>query len=154
MSGGHELAVERVMDVPVAAVWRAVTDQLEQWWCPRPWKTKVVALDWRAGGRFDTVMRGPDGEVHPGEGVLLEVVPERRFVFTNLLDAEWTPRTPEPVGIVGIMTFTDLGDGRTHYRAAARHADEDACERHRAMGFEQGWGVVAGQLEEVARSLA
>ena len=153
MTDAHELAIERVMDAPVAAVWRAFTDHLAQWWCPRPWTTQVVALDWRAGGRFAMTMHGPDGEVAPIEGVILDVAPERRMVFTTLLDADWMPRTPEPVAIVGIFAFAGREDGRTDYRAAARHASDTDRERHRAMGFEAGWGAVAAQLEAVARSL-
>ena len=153
MSDPHELAIERILDAPVGAVWRAFTGHLAEWWCPRPWTTEVIAIDWRAGGRFATAMRGPDGEAQPIEGVLLAVEPERRVVFTNLLDADWNPLAPEPVGIVGTFAFTDLGDGRTGYRASARHASEAAREQHRAMGFEEGWGAVADQLEEVARRL-
>ena len=154
MSEGHELAVERVMDVPVAAVWRAITERIADWWCPRPWTTEIVGLDWRAGGRFAFLMHGPAGEAFPVDGVLLELVPERRIVFTNLIDADWTVQAPQPVGMIGIFTLSDLGDGRTDYRAASRHASAADAETHRAMGFEEGWSAVAAQLEDVARSLA
>jgi len=55
--------------------------------------------------------------------------------------------------IVGYFEFTDLGD-KTGYRAGARHWTREAMEQHRAMGFEEGWGICAGQLEQVARRLA
>ena len=150
----NELAIERVIDAPPAAVWRAFTSHLEEWWCPRPWTTDVVAIDWRAGGRFATVMRDPDGGRYPDEGVLLTVVPERLVVFTNLLTAGWRPQVPRPFGFVATFSLTDLGDSRTGYRASAAHASGDDAERHRAMQFEQGWGAAAAQLEEVARRLA
>ena len=153
MSAELELSIERVLEAPVAAVWRAWTDHLAEWWCPRPWTTEVRALEFRPGGRFDTVMRGPDGEEHAGEGVVLEVVPERRLVFTNALHRDWQPQSPAPVAMVGVFEFSPDGD-RTRYRAAARHWTAEACDAHAAMGFEEGWGAVAGQLEAVAQRVA
>lgn len=153
MSERHDLVIERAIDAPPAAVWRAFTGHLGEWWCPRPWTTQVVEIDWRAGGRFATVMRDPDGGAYPDEGVLLEVVPERLVVFTNLLAAGWRPKVAQPFGFVATFTFTDLGDGRTGYRAGAAHASEADADQHRAMQFEQGWSTVAAQLEEVARRL-
>jgi len=150
MSEVYELSVERLIDAPVAAVWKAWTDHLEEWWCPRPWKTELIEQDLRAGGRSAMVMRGPNGEEHPMEGVILEVVPERKVVFTDAFTEGWVPAGPF---MVGFMEFTPEGD-KTHYRGGARHWTAEAYEQHKAMGFEDGWGKVAEQLEEVARRLA
>ena len=150
----YELAIERTFDAPCDAVWRAVVDHLPEWWCPRPWTSEIVALDWRSGGAFVITMHGPDGETHAGAGVLLEVVPGERFVFTNMLDAAWNPQDAQPVGIVGMFEFADAGDDRTKFRSSARHATEAIMKAHADMGFAHGWGICADQLEEVARKLA
>lgn len=154
MSDPHELAIERTLDAPRAAVWRAFTDHITEWWCPKPWSTEVEALDWRAGGRFALTMLGPDGETHPGDGMMLELVPAERMVFTNLLGDGWVPQVPQPIGIVGIFEFADAGDGRTRYRASARHRSAEDRQVHADMGFDKGWGAVADQLGEVARRIA
>ena len=146
----HELAVERLIDAPAAAVWRAYTDHLGDWFCPAPWRAEVVAMDLRAGGRSAITMYGPDGEVMPNEGVYLEVIPERRIVFTDAFRSGWLPQGPF---MVGFMEFTPEGS-RTRYRGGARHWSSEALERHKAMGFETGWGKVAEQLEAVARRIA
>jgi len=52
-----------------------------------------------------------------------------------------------------VVTFEDTEDGRTRYRAVAMHKDGADSETHRQMGFHEGWGTCAGQLEDVARSL-
>jgi uncharacterized protein YndB with AHSA1/START domain len=148
----HELSIERTLDAPVAAVWRAWTEHLPEWWCPRPWTTEVHAMDLRPGGAFATTMRGPEGETHPGEGVFLEVTPERRVVFTNALAPGWRPQE-DGIAMVGVFEFEPDGD-RTRYRASARHCGTETRDRHEAMGFEGGWGAVAVQLEEVAKRLA
>ena len=154
MSEPHELAIERHFDSPRDAVWRAVTDHLTEWWCPRPWTSEIIALEWKSGGRFAITMHGPDGEVHAGDGVLLEVVPHERFVFTNMLGSGWAPQDAQPVGIVGMFEFADAPGGGTHFRSSARHWSEADRAKHEAMGFAQGWGVCADQLEEVAKRLA
>lgn len=150
----YELAIERTFDAPRETVWCAVTDHLPEWWCPRPWTSEIVALEWRSGGPFSITMHGPDGETHPSDGVLLEVVPGERFVFTNMLDAKWNPQAAQPVGIVGTFEFTDAGDGKTAFRSSSRHWTEADRNAHDEMGFEQGWGICADQLEEVAKKLA
>ena len=150
----HELAIERVFDAPRDVVWRAVTDHLAEWWCPRPWTSEVVALEWKNGGRFAITMHGPDGETHPGAGVLLEVVPGERFVFTNMLDAAWNPQPAQPLGIVGMFEFADAEGGRTRFRSSARQWSATDTEAHEAMGFAEGWGACADQLEDVAKRIA
>ena len=47
----------------------------------------------------------------------------------------------------------DRGDGTTHYVARALHWSAEAKEEHARMGFEDGWGKAADQLEALARSL-
>jgi uncharacterized protein YndB with AHSA1/START domain len=146
----YELSIERLIDAPVEAVWRAYTDHLGEWFCPKPWRAEVVVMDLRAGGRAAITMHGPDGKVMPNDGVYLEVVPQRKIVFTDAFRDGWIPQGPF---MVGFMEFTPR-DGKTHYRAGARHWTREALEQHKEMGFEQGWSVVAEQLEEVAKGLA
>lgn len=150
MSDTHELVIERLINAPVSAVWKAWTDHLEEWWCPKPWRTEIVEQDLRPGGRSAMVMRGPEGEAHPMEGVILEVVPERSVVFTDAFTKGWKPAGPFMVGFFELMPQGD----KTHYRAGARHWTAEAKAQHEAMGFIDGWTKVAEQLEEVAKRLA
>lgn len=150
----YELAIERVLDAPRDAVWRAITDHITEWWCPRPWTSEIIALEWRSGGRFSLTMHGPDGEVHGGDGMLLEVVPGERIVFTNALGDGWMPQVAQPMAIVGMFTLADAPGDRTTYRASARHWSADDMKRHNDMGFAEGWGTCAAQLNEVARRVA
>ena len=56
--------------------------------------------------------------------------------------------------MTAIMTLADAGGGKTHYRAVALHKDMADRDTHEKMGFHDGWGTTAGQLEELAQSLA
>jgi len=146
----YELSIERYIDAPPEIVFKVWTERLEEWWAPKPWTTKIVEQDLRPGGRSAMIMSGPDGATSPMEGVILEVVPNQRIVFTNAFKVGWIPQTPF---MVGFFTFTPEGKG-THYRAGSRHWDEAAHKQHEAMGFKEGWGIVAGQLAELAEAEA
>lgn len=145
-----DLTITRHIDAPVAAVWRAWTEHLGEWFCPVPWRAEVVAMDLRAGGRSALVMRGPAGEANALEGVYLEVVPLRRIVSTDALAAGWQPQNPF---MVRIDEFAGEGDG-TRYTATARHWTAEARDGHAAMGFDAGWNAATDQLAALAQRLA
>ena len=84
-----EMTVTRLMQAPREAVWRAFTDHLTEFWCPKPWRVEVIARELRPGGRSEMVMHGPNGEEFPNRGVYLEVVPAERLVFTDAFTAGW-----------------------------------------------------------------
>lgn len=147
----YELKIERIIDAPVEAVWTAYTDHLEEWFCPKPWTVEIVEQDLRPGGRSALIMRGPNGEGgEVQDGVYLEVIPGRKLVFTDAFKPGWEPSGPF---MLGYFEFEPQGD-KTLYRAGARHWTQEARDQHEAMGFEQGWGTVAAQLEEVAKRIA
>ncbi len=150
MNGPFELSIERVIDAPVEAVWRAWTEHQDEWFCPRPWRSETLVQELRAGGRSAIVMRGPDGEENHLEGMFLEVVPAARIVSTDAFTDGWVPAGPF---MVRIDTFEAV-DGGTRYTATARHWTAEAMEQHRTMGFEAGWNAATDQLVEVARRLA
>lgn len=144
-----ELAIERSIAAPPEKVWEVMTNRLEEWWCPKPWHAIIDRIEWRAGGPFDTTMKGPDGEGFSGSGLFLEVTPGKRFIFTDAISADFQP---QDAFMIGIFEITPDGNGGTHYRAAARHWSEEAREKHREMGFEQGWKAAADQLAELCES--
>jgi uncharacterized protein YndB with AHSA1/START domain len=145
-----QLSITRLIDAPVAAVWRAWTEDSGAWFCPRPWTAEFVVQELRAGGRSSIVMRGPAGEENRLEGVYLEVMPERRIVSTDAFTAGWVPAGPF---MVRVDEFAEE-DGRTRYTATARHWTAEARDNHAAMGFEQGWNAATDQLEAIALTLA
>lgn len=147
---GWQLSVTRFIAAPPAAVWAIMTDRITEWWCPRPWRTEIIAQDWHSGGRSEVVMHGPDGEAHPHKGIFLEVSPGVRFVSTDAFvrdpNGSFMPAVPF---MVGTWEIAPEGDG-TRYTATARHWDEATAQQHDDMGFAEGWGACADQLAEIA----
>jgi uncharacterized protein YndB with AHSA1/START domain len=60
----------------------------------------------------------------------------------------------ESFPMTAIVTMADAGNGKTLYRAVALHRNEADRDVHANMGFEDGWGKCAEQLEELASDLA
>lgn len=150
MSDTYELSITRLIDAPVAAVWRAWTEDTGAWFCPKPWTAEFVAQELAAGGRSTIVMRGPNGEENRLEGLYLEVLPGVRIVSTDAFTAGWHPAGPF---MVRIDSFAEE-DGKTRYTATARHWTREAMDSHAAMGFEAGWNAATDQLEAIAVRLA
>ena len=153
-----DLELTRLLSAPPALVWRCWTEPelICQWFCPKPWSVSEAIVDLRAGGRFFTLMNGPAGEKVPNEGSFLEVVPQRKLVFTDMFGADYAPVAVPLSGaglsFAAILTFEPEGSG-TRYRAVARHRSPEDAETHRKMGFHEGWGAAADQLEDLARTL-
>ena len=148
----RELVLTRLIDAPREKLFRAWTeaDLLKQWFAPLPYTTPFAELDPRAGGANKITMRGPDGVDMPNSGVYLEVVRNERIVFTDAYTSAWEP-SQKPFMTV-ILTFEEEA-GQTRYTARVRHwsvADRDA---HEAMGFHQGWGICADQLEALVKRI-
>jgi uncharacterized protein YndB with AHSA1/START domain len=142
------LSISRYIDAPPSVVWQIITERLPEWWCPVPWRTEVDTIEWRAGGAFNTTMYGPAGEVHVNEGIFLDVQPGRWFVCTDAIKPGWHP---QKAFMIGIFTIEAEGSG-TRYTASARHWSAEDMERHRQMGFVEGWSAVADQLAELAEA--
>lgn len=151
-----DLLLERTVDVPADLVWEAWTtpESLKEWFCPRPWSINDCRIELRPGGEFFFEMQSPDGKLFPNTGCILELVPDRKLVWTSCMKPGFRPME-EPENGAGLF-FTgvvlmepDTRDAEiTHYKAIAIHRDEKGCRQHEAMGFHDGWGTVADQMVE------
>lgn len=147
-----DLVLERVVDVLPEVVWVAWTqpEHLKHWFTPRPWTTVDCEIDLRAGGAFRTVMRSPEGQDFHNEGCYLEIVPDRKLVWTDALEADFRPTRREahlPFRFTAIILLEPHGKG-TKYKAIAMHPDEASRTKHEEMGFHEGWGKALEQLVE------
>lgn len=149
-----DLRFERIVDVPPEKIWAAWTtpDLLKPWFCPLPWRTVACEIDLRPGGKFNTVMRSPEGREFPNSGCYLEIVPNQRLVWTNALLPGFRPaELPESDGSCGAFAFTggiilSPHPQGTLYLAVVLHADQAGRDQHAAMGFEEGWGKALDQM--------
>lgn len=146
-----DLVLERIVDVPCELVWKAWTqpEHLMVWFCPKPWQTTECEIDLRPGGLFRTVMSSPDGEKHDTRGCYLEIIENRKLVWTDALDADYRPNPVGNACIDGRFTaalFLEPHAKGTKYTVVAMHGNEDVCKQHNERGFEGGWGTALEQL--------
>ena len=69
----------------------------------------------------------PDGTEMPNRGVYLEVIPDKRLVFTDAFTRAWEASDKQFMTVV--LTFEDLG-GRTRYTATVKHWSDADREKH------------------------
>lgn len=152
-SESHELVLTRIIDAPREKLYRCWTEPalLKQWFVPKPWTIAKAEVDVRPGGSSLIVMRSPEGQEMPNPGVFLEVVPNERIVVTDAYTSAWVP-SAKPF-MTAIVTFEDLGGGKTRYTARARHWTAEDRAAHEKMGFHEGWGICADQLAALAKTI-
>ena len=129
----QEIEITRVYDAPRELVWRAWTDpeHLVQWWGPHGWSTplETVTMDVRPGGDFRLTSVSDEGAEMPVVGVYREVVEQERLVLDEPAENAWHE------GAKSVVTFTDLGGGRTEVaiRATIQTTDEMRESAERGM---------------------
>ena len=77
-------------------------------------------------------------------------MPNEKLVFTDAYTGNWIP-SGKPF-MTAIITFEDE-DGKTRYTARVRHWSKEDYDTHAKMGFHQGWGQCADQLEPLAKTI-
>lgn len=147
-----DLSFTRTLAAPRHLVWECWTrpEHIPHFFVPAPHKVTGVEIDLRVGGRFNTSFE-VEGSVMENHGVYLEVIPEEKLVFTDSYSEGWKP-APDPF-MTAILLLADAPGGGTRYTAIARHRNPDARKTHEDMGFADGWGTVASQLEAYAKTL-
>jgi uncharacterized protein YndB with AHSA1/START domain len=130
------LVITRTFDAPRALVWRAFSDpvHLAQWWGPKGYTNPVCELDFRVGGHWHNVMRGPDGKDLPTDVTFIEIVEPERIVYRNAPAKGEVWGDNPPPSFVRVITFTE-GEGRT---TLTMRAEFDSPENKDAV-LRRGW---------------
>jgi uncharacterized protein YndB with AHSA1/START domain len=151
-----DLVLERIVDVPRESIWRAWTtpEILKQWFTPKPWITADCEINLTPGGIFRTIMRSPEGVEHQDVCCYLEIVPNEKLVWTDMLIPDYRPAQDAACDVWFTARLTLQPEGaRTKYTLVFMHKNEADCTRHRDMGFHDGFGMALDQLVAVAKKL-
>jgi len=150
----HDIFLELILNAPKEKLYRGWTEPelMKQWFAPAPWTTPHAENDLHPGGANLVVMRSPEGQEFPNAGQYLEIIPNRKLVFTDAFVGNWVPKDGAPFFTCELI-FEDAGPGKTKYTARARHWTAAARAQHEQMGFIPGWTICAKQLEAVAQKL-
>jgi uncharacterized protein YndB with AHSA1/START domain len=140
------LKLTRLIAAPRTRVWTAWTDpiQLAKWWGPKGFTNPRCEIDARPGGTLHIDMRGPDGTVYPMSGVVRELVPLERLVFTSGALDEAGEAMFE---VTNTLTFADEAGGTRMNLEVVVTAIHDPKAANHLPGMEQGWSQSLDRLE-------
>jgi uncharacterized protein YndB with AHSA1/START domain len=128
------IEIERVVDAPVEAAYRAHSDPelVRQWLGPHGYDMKIERWDLRTGGGYRYVHLNGKGDEFTFNGVFHAARPNELIVQT--FEFEGFP------DIVSIETlrFTDLGDGRTRLSGHSTFPSQEARDGMIASGMAKG----------------
>jgi uncharacterized protein YndB with AHSA1/START domain len=81
----HTITVKREFAAEVPLVWKAFTTSeiLDQWWAPKPWRTRTKSMDFSEGGHWLYAMVGPEGEEHWAFAHYLTIQTQKGFTATD-----------------------------------------------------------------------
>lgn len=148
------LVITRIFNAPKEQVWQAWIDpgQIEKWFGPEGFSTRVEAQDLSEGGRWRYVMIGPDGEEYPSVGEYKEIIPYEKIVSTDEFGEDFEPQGPSelPQDMVTTTLFAEQ-DGQTKLTIIISHPSVEDRIKHEEMGVIPGWGTTLDKLEKFLR---
>jgi len=120
----REIIISRVFDAPRELVWEAMTDpkHVVNWWGPRGFTTTTEVMDFRPGGTWKHIMRGPDGTEYPNKSVFVEIVKHERIVYTHAGGKKDAPGAH----FEATWTFEALGPNKTRLTLRQLHPSAQA----------------------------
>lgn len=135
----RELVITRTFDAPRRLVFAAFSkpENIVHWWGPKGFSLPQCEVDFRPGGIFQFVMRGPDGKDYPFRGSYLEIIEPERIVFQGIINDEpghqvWTT-----------VTFAEE-NGKTSLTVRQTYSFESDATR----GAEEGWNQTLDRLAD------
>ncbi len=149
------LKMERVFDAPRSRIWQAfTTDEVNQWWGPRGWKTTSKHMDFTPGGYWHYGMKCVDesqgewfGQESWGKAEYLEIDEPNKFVYKDYFaDADGRVNEEMPATTT-TMEFIEEA-GKTRIISTTVFEDEEGYDKVIAMGVEQGSAETWDRLSE------
>jgi len=140
----REIVITRDFNAPRELVWEAMTkpEHVMNWWGPRGFSTTIETMDFRVGGAWKHVMKGPDGAKYPNKSVFKEIVKPERIVFSHGGGREEGPGA----SFQATWTFEALAADKT--RVTARMVFPSANERDFVV---KEFGAIEGGKQTLMR---
>ena len=145
----REIHMTRVFDAPRDLVFEAHSscEHMSHWWGPRKYEITDCEMDFRPGGAWRIVHRGPEGDIPAFRGEFREIVRPERIVWTF----EWDGMP----GHVSVETLTLVEhDGKTTVTATSVFDSTEDRDGMLQSGMEEGAAETYDRLEELAQQLA
>lgn len=129
-------------------VWAAWTEKelLDQWWAPKPWKSKTKSMDFREGGRRLYAMLGPEGEEHWALADYTSISPKTNFQHLDAFcDSEGNINEEFPRSDWNVDFAEE--NGTTTVYVKIKHENLSDLEMIIEMGFKEGFTMALENLD-------
>jgi uncharacterized protein YndB with AHSA1/START domain len=145
----REICLTRLFNAPRQLVFEAMSkpEHVRRWWgiLDDEHSVPVCEIDFRIGGAWRFVNRGPNGEA-AFHGVYREIAPPDRVVFTEIFE-------PFPdVESVVTSVFTEE-NGKTRLTVTALYPSLDVRDMVLGTGMAKGAAISYDRLEELVEAL-
>ena len=141
------LTIEKTFNAPIKLVWDAWTqpEYILKWWAPNGMDIKVIAHEFKVGGKWKYAMPMPDGKEFISEGTYKEIIALEKIVTS----ADFKPMTEG----VELQTLFEADGDKTKFTFNVIHATPEYCKQQEEMGFYNGWGSALDRLENLVAEL-
>jgi uncharacterized protein YndB with AHSA1/START domain len=143
----REIVLTRVFDAPRRMVFDAFSkpELLKRWFGPRGWSLEVCEVDFKVGGGFRFVLRGPDGKAMGMRGVYREIVPPERSIHMESFDDY-----PGESQVTAV--FVEEG-GKTTMTATVLYPSKEVRDIVLQTGMEHGAAESYDKLAELLQTI-
>lgn len=145
----REIMITRTFDAPRKLVFEAHTsaEHMKNWWGPRQYEIPVCEVDFRSGGKWHIVHRGPEGEEYGFSGEYREIVPHERIVWTFEFDGM--------PGHVSVETLTfEERDGKTILTGTSLFDSKEDRDGMLGSDMESGASETYERLDEYLKTMS
>jgi len=145
--------IKREFNADRELVWAAWTSPeiLDQWWAPKPYKSKTKVMEFKVGGRRFYAMVNPEGEEigwHIQD--YTSISPKTNFQFLSVFaDKDENPHLP---GSDWDLTFSEL-NGTTTVQITIYNESRERMEKMIEMGFKEGFTMTLNELGTLLSTL-
>jgi len=141
--------VTRAFAAPIDLVWDAWTkpEILDEWWAPKPWKTKTQKMDFREGGFWLYTMNGPNGEEFWNKNEYRNIVHLKKFSGLDYFCNEHGNKNEEFPTSMWSNVFSESEDITT-VNVTLQYEKLEDLEKNIAMGFKEGFTMALANLDE------
>ncbi len=146
----NKVKVTREFAAPLTKVWAAWTQSelLDEWWAPKPWKTRTKTMEFKDGGLWIYAMVGPEGEEHWCRADFNSILPMKSFRADEAFcDPDGNITRDFPIAS-WYCKFTESAN-KTIVDIEIQYESLADLEKYIELGFKEGFTLALGNLDEM-----
>lgn len=144
------ILVSREFNAPIELVWKAftVSEILDQWWGPAPWRAETKFQDFSEGGYWLYAMISPENEKHWGRMNYISIDKHKNFHLEDVFCDENGILNTELPASKGTNEFSSTESG-TYVEFKMTYSSDEEMQQLIEMGFEEGITICMEQLNQL-----